>query len=263
MRFKKSFGQNFLRDKRFVNRVISSMELNGDIVIEIGPGSGQITRHLAHKARKLYCVEKDTNLISLLKERFASDSTRFINSDILTFDLSFLKEKSVVFGNIPFNISNRLIRYLIINREFIKKGYFTFQKEFARKLAASFHTKEYGYLSCLIQYYADVKIIFDIPRSAFYPVPGVDASFITIKFFDKPQVRAKNEDFLFKLIRNAFSARRKKIINALLGFGGKEYISRVLNNINIDEGLRPQDLSLKDYCNIADVLSSRHTQNII
>ena len=248
MRFKKSFGQNFLRDKHFVHRVISSMELNDDIVIEIGPGSGQITRHLVSKAKKLYCVEKDTNLISLLEERFASNSTQFINSDILAFDLSFLKEKSVVVGNIPFNISNRLVRYLISNREFIKEGYFTFQKEFARKLTASLHAKEYGYLSCLIQYYADIKVIFDIPRSAFYPVPKVDASFIRIKFFDKPQVRAKNEDFLFKLIRNAFSARRKKIINALLGFGDKEYISRVLKSINIDGGLRPQDLSLKDYC---------------
>lgn len=255
MRFKKSFGQNFLRDRHFVRKIVSSIELDDSTIIEIGPGSGQITRYLASKAKKLYCIEKDINLIGLLEKRFASDSVKFINSDILTFDLSFLKEKSVIFGNVPFNISNRLIRYLISNRQFIKEGYFTFQKEFSRKLAANSHTKEYGYLSCLIQYYADVKVIFDIPREAFYPIPGVDASFVKIKFFDKMRIKAKNEDFLFKLIKNAFSSRRKKIINALSGFGDKKYISRVLKNIDIDNALRPQDLSLRDYCNMADILA--------
>ena len=254
MRFKKSFGQNFLRDERFIRKVVSSMELNNDIIIEIGPGSGQITRYLMPKAKKLYCVEKDTSLINILKKRFVSDSVEFINGDILTFDLSFLKTKAVIFGNVPFNISNRLIRYLVRNRNFIKKGYFTFQKEFVRKLAASPRKKEYGYISCFIQYYADIKIIFDIPKESFYPKPEVDASFIGIEFFDNPRIKAKNEDFLFKLIRSAFSARRKKIINALSGFGDREYILKVLKSANIDESLRPQDLSLGDYCSIAGVL---------
>ena len=254
MRFKKSFGQNFLRDKRFIYKIVSSIEFDNDIIIEIGPGSGQITRHLLNKAKKLYCIEKDTSLVNILEERFTSQSIEFINSDILTFDLSSLKEKPVIFGNIPFNISNRLIRYLVNNRKFIKEGYFTFQKEFARKLTASSCIKEYGYLSCFIQYYAGVKIIFDIPKEAFYPKPRVDASFIKIIFFDKPRIKVKNEDFLFKLIRSAFSSRRKKVINALSGFGDKEYISKALKSLNIDGTLRPQDLSLSDYCSISGVL---------
>ena len=257
MRFKKSFGQNFLRDKRFIAKIVSSIKLDNDTVVEIGPGSGQVTRYLADKAAKLYCIEKDVNLVNLLKKRFASDSVKFISGDILSFDLSSFNKKVVVLGNVPFNISNRLIRYLIDRRIFIKECYFTFQKEFARKLAAYPSVKDYGYLSCLIQYYANVKIIFDIPGSAFYPVPKVDASFIKIRFFDKLPVKVKDESALFKLIRSAFSSRRKKIINNLSRFGGKEYVSRVLKSAGIDISLRPQDLSLDDYCRILNNLGMR------
>ncbi len=254
MRFKKSFGQNFLRDKNFIRKIVSSLPSSNNVIVEIGPGSGQITRHLISKASMLYCVEKDRSLVNLLRGRFSIDSVEFINKDILTLDLSFLKTKAIVFGNVPFNISNQLIRYLVRNKGFIREGYFTFQKEFARKLTALPGTKDYGYLSCFTQYYADVRIIFDISKEAFYPVPGVDASFVKIVFYNNLPLKVKDEEFLFKLIRTAFSTRRKKIVNSLAPAGEKKDVEKALKSVNINGSLRPDSLSLKDYCNLCNAL---------
>ncbi len=250
MKFKKSLGQHFLRDKRFVYKIVNCLSVTDKIVIEIGAGSGGVTHYIINRRPKeLYCLEKDPSLIPLLKKRFTSDFVKIINEDILDFDISSLGNKVIVFGNIPFNISNRLIRYLIKNRSFIEKAYFTFQREFAHKLCASFNTKEYRYLSCLIQYYAKVKVIFDIPKEAFYPIPKVAASFVDIEFFEKSPFYVENESFLFELIRKVFSSRRKKIINALSGIKGKHrrIVSKALKEINLNENLRAENLSLEDY----------------
>lgn len=256
MRFKKSFGQVFLRDRRYIHKIVKSLSLDNDIVVEVGPGSGQITRYLIEKARHLYCIEKDALLIGLLKERFSSDSVTILNEDILQFDLSSLRTKVVIFSNVPFNISSRFMRYLVENRDFIKKTYLTFQKEFVNKMVAPCNAKGYGYLSCLAQYYSQIKVFFNIPKIMFFPRPKVDASFVEIEFLKKPPFKVKDEEFLFGLIKISFSSRKKKIINALEKICDKDTAERALKECKIDWAMRPGELPLEAYCKLARYLLS-------
>ena len=227
--------------------------------MEIGPGAGQITRYILARAKKLYCIEKDRNLAALCRERFQSPSVRIINQDILKVDLRHFKKKVVVFGNVPFNISNQLIKYIVRYKSVVKRAYFTFQKEFAHKLAASCGTKEYGYLSCYIQYHARVKIIFDIPAAAFFPIPRVDASFIEITF-KTPRFKAQYERFLFTLIARAFSQRRKKIINVLAGICDRDILDETVKELNLDAGMRPDNIPLTDYCRLSRMILAKMTK---
>jgi len=255
VRYKKSFAQIFLKDKRYLERIINSIdiEIKGRDVLEIGAGRGELSQHLVKKVNRLYCVEIDYRLVEFLKKRFSSSpQVEIIKGDILKLDLSFLNNKRVVVvGNIPFNISNFLIRYIVKNRAFIEKAFFTFQKEFASKLIASPNTKVYGFLSCYIQLFAKVDKLFDIPRTAFSPKPKVDASFVKIVFFPwEALYEVKDPSSLFRLIRKAFSQRRKKLINSLEKFYSKEKLKRAFLSLGFKEDLRAENLSLKDYCRL-------------
>lgn len=255
MKFKKSFSQVFLRDKKYIEKILNCLGQDCPVMVEIGPGSGVITHQLIKTCGRLYCIEKDAALARLLQGRFASETVTIINSDILEFDISSVSPEAVfVFGNVPFNISNSLIRYLIQNRNSIKKAYLTFQKEFADKLAASDNTKQYGFLSCYIQYYAKVSVLFDIPKRAFFPMPGVNASFLELDFYRTVPFGVSEEDFLFKLIKKAFALRRKKLVNALGGLRSREVIRDAFLSLGLKDSLRPENVTLGDYCRLADLL---------
>ncbi len=254
MMLKKSFGQVFLNNKNYITRIVNHLEIEGQTVVEIGPGDGRISRMLLPRLRHLYCIEVDRKLAERLNKELLSPCLSVINGDILKFDLYKIGEKVVVFGNIPFQISSALIRYLVKNRGVIKKAYLTFQKEFARRLVASKGTKEYSFLSCYFQYYAEGKIVFDIPRRAFYPSPRVDASFVEIEFFKDSPWKVNDERILFEILRKVFSARRKKIINAMAGLFPFEVTREALLAAGIEESLRPENVSLKEYCVLTNEL---------
>jgi len=257
MRFKRSFGQVFLRDKTYIKKIVHHLKSDNEVILEIGPGSGVVTRRLLERCKKLYCVEKDLSLVRLLEERFTSEGVVVIYDDILKFNLSSLNTQVLVFGNVPFNISNRLMQYLVRNKLWVKQAYLTFQKEFARKLVAGPNTKEYGFISCYFQYYTSMRVLFDIPKGAFYPKPEVDASFMEIVFQESP-FKIKDEVFLFKLIKRSFALRRKKLFNALEGFCNKEVIKRTFLDLGLDLGVRAENLALKEYCFLADsILASQ------
>ncbi|MEI8349991.1 MAG: 16S rRNA (adenine(1518)-N(6)/adenine(1519)-N(6))-dimethyltransferase RsmA [Candidatus Omnitrophota bacterium] len=250
MKLSHSLGQVLLKDKACIEKILATLEISGQNVLEIGPGTGEITGRILEAARFLYCVELDTRFYNLLREKFKSSHTiEIFNQDILDFKLCELNTTVVVFGNVPYQISNNLMRYLTDNRQYIQKAYLTLQKEFVDKLIARVSTKSYGFLSCFIQYYARIEKVFDIPAKAFVPVPNVDSSFIRLEFYGQPPYLAKNEIFLFKVIRGAFSQRRKKIINALAFL---QDIKKVLLALDIDSSLRPENLSLQDYVRISD-----------
>lgn len=254
MKFKKSFGQVFLRDKRYLSRITRSIKVDGEPIIEIGGGSGVLTRQLLTLTHRLYCIEKDIGLSSLLRERFSSRGAVIINKDILHFDIQGIGEEVVVVGNVPYNISNDLIRYLIVHKSCVKRAYLTLQKEFAKRLVAPKNTKEYGFLGCYLQYYARLSLLFSIPQEAFFPRPKVDSSFIEINFYQKPLYAVNDEDFLFRLIRASFSSRRKKLTNALEDFcSDKSKLQRAFQKAALNPGLRPQNLSLEDYCRLASM----------
>ena len=252
MKLSKSFGQVFLHDKRYVQRIIDSLGVEGEYVVEIGPGSGIMTARLIKKAKKLFCIEYDPRFYQLLANRYKEHANfKITQSDILKFSLSSLKKETVVFGNIPYHISNRLIRYLVENKKYIKKAYLTLQKEFVDKLIASVSSKNFSFLSCYMQYYAVVKKVFDIPAEAFLPKPKVDSSFVQIDFYKKLPFMAEDEEFLFKVIRKAFMNRRKKITNSLPTLKER---GELLSSLGIDPESRPQNLSVSDFVALANKL---------
>lgn len=252
MKLSHSLGQVFLTDKNYIQKIINSLDIKDEIVLEVGSGPGEISAQIAEKCKFLYCVEFDPRLISLLEQKLSAESNvKIIHSDILKFNLFGLNERLVVFGNVPYQISNSLIGYLIENRAFIKKSFLTFQKEFVDKLIAKPNRNDYSFLSCHAQYYAEIKKIFDIPKGAFTPIPKIDSSFIALNFYSEPMNKAEDESLLFKIIREAFNQRRKKIANSLSKFSAAQDL---LSFLKIDHNMRAENVSLKEYVAIANLI---------
>ncbi len=258
MKFNKEMGQVFLTDSGYIKKIIDSLEAEGKDVLEVGPGRGEITRHLLKKVNSLYCVEIDRRLVTILEKHFSSyNNFKVINEDILKVDISIFKKHLVVFGNIPYYLSNQLIKHFINQRAWIDKAYFTFQKEFAGKLCAKPGDKSYSFLSCYVQYFSKVKIIFDIPNTAFRPRPKVDSSFLRIDFSREPLYEVKDEKLFFKLIRTAFAGRRKKLMNSLNSMYDKELLREVAKNTGLNLEIRPDSFPLEAYCEIANCLTGK------
>lgn len=253
MKLSHSLGQVFLTDKNYVKKIINSLDIKDETVLEIGSGSGEISAQVYERCKFLYCVEFDPRFVGVLEQKFKNKrNVKVVHSDILKFNLAERNERLVVFGNVPYQISNSLIGYLIENRAFIKKAYLTFQKEFVDKLIAKSGGKDYGFLSCFIQYYAGIEKVFDIPKGAFTPIPKVDSSFIAVNFYGEPSDKAENENLLFTIIREAFNQRRKKISNSLSKFSATQDL---FSSLKIDHSMRAENVSLKQYVDIANKIS--------
>lgn len=253
---KKSLGQNFIVDNNFIlkmNKYIESSERN--ILIEIGPGRGALTEYLAKKKFKsLYLIEKDISLAKNLFERYKyNKSIKVINNDALKFDYNHFKKKQnnvIVYGNLPFNISTKLLSYWIGNStwpSFFNKMILMFQKEVAERILAKHNNKKYGRLSVLVQSRCNVRKLLDAPSSIFSPKPKVDGTVIQFE----PISSFKHIDFthLEDLLEKSFRNRRKKIKNTL-----KDY-NQLLVELDIDTNLRPENLSVSDYCNIVELIT--------
>ncbi len=248
MRLKQSLGQVFLNDQKYIKKIIASLDIAGKCVLEIGPGAGKITEFISARAKHLYCIEIDPRFYKLLKERFSDrPHIEVIPGDILKFPLTKLPRKLVVFGNIPYQISSDLVKYLVQYRDRIQSAHLTFQREFAQKLTAQPATAHYGFISCYIQYYAQVNKLFKIPAGSFRPIPKVDSSFVNIKFFGRKPYKVKDENFLFNIIRKAFSQKRKKLVNSLS-------LPKNRHCLAVDSDARAEDVSLEEYILLANKL---------
>jgi 16S rRNA (adenine1518-N6/adenine1519-N6)-dimethyltransferase len=249
MKVSKSLGQVFLQDKYYIQKLIKHSEIKNENVLEIGAGDGRLSSLLAEKAKLLYCVELDTRFVNLLTETLKDyPQVKIICSDILKVNLNQIEHPLVIFGNIPYQLSNRLIVYIVENKAYITKAYLTLQKEFAQKLLAKAGEPQYGFLSCFIQYYATVTKLFDIPRGAFVPIPKVDSTFVKIEFSIQAKYGKVNEEVLFRLIRKAFSQRRKKLINMLPFLKDK---ASFLSSIGLKADVRAENVSLEQYIDIS------------
>lgn len=262
---KKSLGQNFLIDKNIQQKIIRACGLtNGDIVLEIGAGFGDFTALLAACVKKVYALEIDQRLYPGLEQNLSAyDNCKVIKSDILKFEINkFLQEEKIkqkikVIGNIPYYISSPIIERLIDYRDNISEVFMTVQKEFGRRVCAGPGSKEYGSFSCFAQYYACCRILFEINKRCFKPVPKVDSSFLSLKFRDKPLVKAGDEAALFKLIRAAFNQRRKTLRNSLEGLAKPQELERILESAGINRNVRPEDLSLEQLAILSNALDPR------
>ena len=248
IRAKKSLGQNFLIDKNILKIITSATEIRNKIILEVGPGTGNLTSViLSNKPKKLIVIEKDTFLVKNLKENFQENLT-IINKDILEVDESLLSNEVVtVFGNLPYNISTEILSKWIINLK--DKFWFDclilmFQKEVADRIVSKFNTSNYGRLSIISNWKLNIKKICDIKPESFSPKPKVDSSLLC--FYPKINfTKIKNPKNLEKLTRIFFNQRRKMIkkpFNQL--FNGNK---KIIEKLNIDLALRPQNLDFETY----------------
>lgn len=256
---KKRLGQNFLVDKNIQKKIIDCLELkSSDIILEIGAGRGELTRLAAKKVNRVYALEIDPWLCKVLEENLKDyTNIEIINQDILRFNFkrffADLKNKIIVFGNIPYYICTPIIEHLIKFRDKIETIFITVQKEFAKRIIALPGSKDYGASSCFVQYYLKPQIILQIKKTCFFPRPNVDSTLVRLKVRTKPFVLPKNEKLFFKIIRTAFNKRRKTLRNSLRGILPQEKLEEFFYRYNIESNIRPEDLSLEDFANLANI----------
>ena len=249
---KKSLGQNFLIDKNILEKITNIININNKTVLEIGPGTGNLTSYILKKnPKKLYVIEKDNNLVIDLEKKF-NNQISIINDDVLKIDeTNLFQEKVIVFGNLPYNISTEILSKWIINLKdsfWFESLILMFQKEVADRIIAKFNTSNYGRLSIISNWKLNIEKICDIKPSAFYPKPKIDSSLLL--FCPKKNFVKINDPYnLEKITRIFFNQRRKmlkKPFNQL--FNGNQ---NVLNKLKIDLNLRPQNLNLDTYYKLA------------
>ena len=252
---KKYLGQHFLIDPQVTEKIISACQLKpDDIVLEIGPGSGVLTRRIAPMAKRVIAIETDQRLCQKLQQETQDSNIEVIHADFLKYPFDLLPEKLKVIGNLPYYISSPIIERIINNRRQFESAFITVQLEFGERLCAKVHTKDYSALSCFVQYFADVKMFFKIKSAAFKPVPKVDSCFMRIIPHEKFSIKADDENFLFKIIHQAFQQRRKMLPNTLSGLIERERLYSILESLKIDPKLRPENLSVKDFVELANTI---------
>lgn len=267
----KSLGQNFLINSEVVENIVNSSEITKeDMVIEIGPGLGTLTKYLLDKAGKVLCVELDTKMIKILQDRFLIyDNFEVINTDVLKLNLNDIiyenkkqgKIKDVkVVANLPYYITTPIIMKLLEEKLDIKSITVMIQKEVADRLIETPGGKNTGAITYTVYYYCDSEKIMEVPNSSFLPEPEVTSEVIKMNLRSKPVVDIDNNKVMFMVIKSAFMQRRKTLLNALTNtkvFLNKEEGLKILNELNLNENVRAEELSIQDFANIAKSITER------
>lgn len=250
---KKPFGQHFLFDRNILRKIINCSGIKPeDTVVEIGPGLGPLTRMLSEQARKVVAIEFDKKLISRLKDNLAGHTNiDIVTADALKFPYETIKGRFRVVSNIPYNITTPIIFKLLEYKEKVKDMTLLMQKEVAKRIVALPNTREYGVLSISTQLYTRPALKFSVSRKAFSPPPDVDSAVVYFEVSPSPLFATHDEALLLKIVKTAFTQRRKTIINSLKTF---KNIREALNEAGIDPGLRPETLSIEDFARLADAL---------
>ena len=252
---KKSLGQNFLIDQNIINKIINIANIdNSKTIMEIGPGSGNLTKKIIEmNPKKIFAIEKDKKLSQLLNEKYKKyKNIEIINEDILKIEKKELGKNIIVFGNLPYNISTQILASLILVNKWppwYEKLILMFQKEVAERILAEKNTKEFGRLSVLCGWRLDIKKHFDVSRNCFFPKPKVNSTILSFNPKKNINFKLKNPYVLEKVTRILFSNRRKMI--------NKNFLKLFKNNASVAADLkinlnkRPGELSRENYYNIA------------
>lgn len=255
---KKSLGQNFLKDKNILMKIIDAVDVKeDDLVIEIGPGQGALTKYLKLYHSNLICYEVDNRVRKYL-DKFVDDKTKIIYEDFMkrnfVRDISEVKfNKLYVIANLPYYITSPIIEKLIESRLDVNGMVFMVQKEVADRFAAKPGGKDYGYMTVYLNYYYNVEKLFFVDRKCFDPVPNVDSAVIRFnKKEDKPEL--KNEKLFFKLIKDSFHMKRKNIRNNLKTYN-LDIVEKTLNKYGLNLQDRAENISLECFIELANNLS--------
>ncbi len=247
---KKSLGQNYLKDVNICKNIVSSFDpFQGDNVIEIGPGQGAITRFLLETGCRLTVVEFDRNNSAILEKEFPQ--LNIVTGDFLKYDLEAAaggEKKLRIIGNIPYNITSPIIFKLIDNRHVINDAQLMIQEEVAQRICAAPGSKEYGIPSVLTQAFCVPKLLFKVSNSCFFPKPKVDSRLIHFDFTRSMEAGIKDTVFFRKLVKAAFSTRRKTLKNSL------KNMEVDIGKTGIDPGRRAETLSVQEFIDMSNIL---------
>jgi 16S rRNA (adenine1518-N6/adenine1519-N6)-dimethyltransferase len=251
---RKRFGQNFLHDPGVIEQIIRAINPKpDDAIVEIGPGLGALTEEILAVNPRLQVVELDRDLIPVLRTKFFNyPEFRIHEADALKFDFSELMVDRPlrIIGNLPYNISTPLIFHLLAQADVVQDMHFMLQKEVVQRMAAVPGDNNYGRLGIMTQYFCKVQPLFEVGSGAFRPAPKVDSAIVRLVPHRTLPHPAKDLATLQAVVRTAFNARRKTLRKAL---GGMVSVAQ-LQNLGINDGLRPENLGLTDYVAIADLL---------
>ena len=259
----KSLGQNFLINEEVIDSIVETAQITKeDIVVEIGPGLGTLTKQLLEKAKKVIAIELDNRMIEILKERFSMYSNlEIIKEDVLKVNLQekIGKEnaKAVkVVANLPYYITTPIIMKLLEDKLPVESITVMIQKEVAQRLVAIPGTKLSGAISYSVYYYSEPKEGISVPKQSFIPEPKVESQVIKLNLRETPPVKVHNEELFFKIIKTSFMQRRKTLINGLTNSGlvEKELLKQVLREVGIEEKTRGETISIEKFAEIANKL---------
>lgn len=265
IRANKSFGQNFLINENVINQIVESSQIeNEDLVIEIGPGLGTLTKFLLEKAKKVIAIEIDKKMLEILEDRFSLyKNFELICEDVLKVDLKQLiqnekKENHIenvkIVANLPYYITTPIIMKLLEDELPLESITVMVQKEVANRLVAIPGEKLSGAITYSVYYYAKAKKVLEVPNDCFVPQPEVTSEVIKLNIRNKPPVDIEQKQIMFKIIKSAFMQRRKTLLNALVNtkiFENKAEGIQILEKLGLDLNVRPENLKLEDYANIA------------
>jgi 16S rRNA (adenine1518-N6/adenine1519-N6)-dimethyltransferase len=251
---RKRFGQNFLIDQNVIQKIVNTISpSNDDLLIEVGPGRAAITVPLLERCAELAVVEIDRDLVADLERQFSgNDKIHIHNEDALKTDFSLISQGRPyrLLGNLPYNISTPLIFHILEQQQTPVDMHFMLQKEVVRRMAAGPGDKSYGRLSIMVQNRCEVSALFDVPARAFDPVPKVDSAFVRLQPRSEPLSGIQLQAALDKIVRQAFSLRRKTLRNSLRTLITAEQ----LLSAGVDPGLRAEQLELEQFFNIAKLI---------
>lgn len=264
----KSLGQNFLISEEVIQAIVESSQIEKqDLVIEIGPGLGTLTKYLLEKAGKVICIELDKKMIQILEERFSLyENFELFNQDVLKVDLYDLIErqkknidikKVKIVANLPYYITTPIIMKLLEDRLPLDSITVMIQKEVADRLIAIPGQKETGAITYSVYYYAQAQGILEVPKASFIPEPEVTSKVIKLAIRKQPPIKIEKKEVMFRVIKSAFMQRRKTLLNALVNakvFMDKQQGIQILEKLEMDINIRPEKLSLEDYANITNLI---------
>lgn len=264
----KSLGQNFLISQQVVDNIVGSSKITKeDLVIEIGPGLGTLTKELLDRAGKVICIELDKNMIKILEDRFSLyNNFEVIFNDVLKVDLNAIikqeKEKNdlrnaKIVANLPYYITTPIIMKLLEEKLDLESITVMIQKEVADRLIAIPGEKNTGAITYAVYYYSVAEKILEVPKESFIPAPEVTSEVIKLNIRKDENVDVKDKELMFKIIKNAFMQRRKTLLNALTNakiFKSKEEGKEILEELELDENVRAEKLSLEKFTELSNLL---------
>ena len=264
----KSLGQNFLIDDNIIEKIVESADVSkDDLIIEIGPGLGTLTKELLERAKKVIAIELDKRMIGILEDRFSLyDNLKIINEDVLKVDLNTIIKDEIqggsvkrakIVANLPYYITTPIIMKLLEEKISVDSITVMVQKEVADRLCEVPGGRFTGAITYTVYYYSEPIKVVEVPKEFFLPIPKVDSEVINLKIRKEPFVKVNKEKDFFKLIKYAFMQRRKTLINALSKcdiFKNKEEIKKIIINLGLDERVRGEDLGIEQFADIINHL---------